>query len=73
MEDGVQIGYLNRELAAHVVARNAQGYKYVTVLDDITESREDRTVGVTLLIIEAEPAAEKNVGVFFEEYFKPRR
>ena len=73
MEDGVQIGYLSRELAAHVAARNAQGCKYMTVLDNITERHEDNTVGVNLLIIEAEPAAESNVGAFFEEYFKPRR
>jgi len=73
MEDGVQIGCLSLKLAAHVSARHAQGYKYKTVLDEITERHEDNTVGVNLLIIEAEPAAEKNVGPFFEEYFKPRR
>ncbi|MBP1609487.1 MAG: hypothetical protein H6Q04_1722 [Acidobacteria bacterium] len=72
-ESGVQLGYLNRKLAADVAARNAKGYRYLTFLDDFTgSSMEDDMMGVNMLIIEAEPEAEKFLQVFFDEYFKPR-
>jgi len=52
---GEQIGYLNRDLAVHVTERTRLGCKCRAFVKEVTTGQDQATLGVNLLIIEAEP------------------
>jgi hypothetical protein len=53
---GQQLGYLRAELAAEIVSKAKSGYRFVVFIKDITgNERKGQSLGVNLLVIQAEP------------------
>jgi hypothetical protein len=53
---GEQLGYLRAELAAEIVSKAKSGYRFVVFIKDITGgNRKGQSLGVNLLVIQAEP------------------
>jgi len=50
------LGYLNAGLAKEVVSKSGKGYRFAVFIKEITgEDRRGQSLGVNLLIIQAEP------------------
>ena len=57
-ENGEQLGYLNANLAEEVVSKSSKGYRFATLIKDVTGGGKGEYLGVNLLIVQADP----NVG-----------
>jgi hypothetical protein len=53
--NGQQLGYLNSGLAAEIVEKSESGYHFAVFIKDLTGGRNGQSVGVNLLIVQAEP------------------
>lgn len=53
---GEQLGYLRAELAAEIVSKAKNGYRFMVFIKDVTgDGLEGQALGVNLLVIQAEP------------------
>ena len=65
--NGGQLGYLPAKLAADIVARLRQGFRFAAYLTEVTGGEEDKpNLGANLLILAADPGVSDEVVV---EYF----
>jgi hypothetical protein len=55
-QTGEQLGYLGAELAEEIVWKSNNGYRFLVLIKDITGGkRKAQSLGVNLLVIQAEP------------------
>jgi HIRAN domain len=50
-----QLGYLNAGLAEEIVEKSGRGYTFAVFIKDLTGGQKGQSVGVNLLIVQAEP------------------
>lgn len=55
--NGQQLGYLNAGLAEEIVEKSESGYHFAVFIKDLTGGNKGQSVGVNLLIVQAEPGA----------------
>lgn len=53
--NGPQLGYLNSGLAEEIVEKSESGYHFAVFIKDLTGGKKGQSVGVNLLIVQAEP------------------
>ena len=56
--NGQQLGYLNAGFAEKIVRKSANGYRFAAFINDITGGGKGQSLGVNLLIIEADPQTD---------------
>jgi hypothetical protein len=73
-EDGRQVGYLPREVAADVVEKSRRGHEFACFVEDVIEEDDSRRLAwfVDLFVVEASPGAtEAEVQRYVEEVVRP--
>jgi hypothetical protein len=70
--NGQQLGYLNSDLAAEVVSKSGRGYRFAVFIKGVTgEDWRGQSLGVNLLIIQAEPGVpDRGVKKYLRRLFR---